>query len=75
MREFAKYAYFAIMYMDQYCPGLGVGVKAGDFPHVRYLDYDEEWDLDATSADIQKFKEFTDVKLREVNRMFDTITQ
>jgi 20S proteasome alpha/beta subunit len=53
MKEFAKHAYLAIMYMDQYCPGLGVGVAPNDSLLVRYLNYNEEWDQHANPEDIR----------------------
>jgi 20S proteasome alpha/beta subunit len=52
MKEFAKHAYFAIMYMDRHHPSLGVGVEHGDIPRVTYLGYDKERDEDATPEDI-----------------------
>ena len=43
---------------DQHCPDIGVGVEAGGFPNVKYLNYDCEWDICAKPADIEEFKEF-----------------
>jgi hypothetical protein len=53
--------------------GVGVGVKAGDFPHIRYLNYDDEWDQDAKQEDIKEFREFTDEKLGRIRQMFNSI--
>ncbi len=36
MKDFIKQAYLAIMFMDKYCPGLGVGVEADGIPNIKY---------------------------------------
>jgi hypothetical protein len=66
MKEFAKHAYFAIMYMNQYRPSLGVGVEPDDTPRVTYLPYDKENDEDATPEDIDEYKQYTNKKLEDV---------
>jgi hypothetical protein len=68
MKEFAKHAYFAIMYMDRHRPSLGVGVEHGDIPRVTYLGYDKERDEDATPEDIEEYKTYTDKKLEDIER-------
>jgi 20S proteasome alpha/beta subunit len=62
MKEFAKHAYFAIMDMNKYHPGLGVGVEPGGVPRVTYLHYDKETDEDATLNDIEEYKKYSDQK-------------
>jgi 20S proteasome alpha/beta subunit len=66
MKEFAKHAYFAIMYMDKYHPGLGVGVEPDGVPRVMYLHYDKENDEDARPEDINEYKQYTNKKLEDV---------
>jgi hypothetical protein len=44
MRDFLKHAYLAIMFMDKYCSGLGVGVESGGMPDIKYSYYNQEWD-------------------------------
>jgi hypothetical protein len=68
MKEFAKHAYFAITYMDQYCPDLGVGVNPDGVPQIRYLGYDDEWDREATPNDIIEFRTFTNQRLEHLKR-------
>lgn len=71
MKEFAKHAYFAIMYMDQYRPGLGVGVEQDGVPRVTYLYYDKERDEDATPRDIEEYREYTKQRLEDVRRSLE----
>jgi hypothetical protein len=68
MKEFAKRAYFAIMFMNQYRPALGVGVEPDGVPRVTYLPYDKERDEDATPEDIEEYKKYTTEKLEAVRR-------
>lgn len=68
MKEFAKRAYFAIMFMNQYRPALGVGVEQDDVPRVTYLPYDIEKDEDATPKDIEEYKKYTAEKLEAIRR-------
>jgi len=75
MKEFAKHAYLAITYMDQYCPWLGVGVAPNDSPQVRYLNYNEEWDQDANPDDIREFREFTDERLEYIRKAFEKLAK
>jgi hypothetical protein len=50
-----------------------VGVETGDFPHIRYLNYDDEWDKDPDPEDIKEFRQFTDEKLEQIKQSFDLI--
>ena len=73
IKNFSKRAYLAIMYMDQYCPGLGVGVEPDDNPDIRYLRYNEEWDRKAPAEDILEFKKLTNEKMEQFRQSFDKI--
>jgi 20S proteasome alpha/beta subunit len=78
MREFAKHAYLAIMFMNQYYPALGVGVEHDDTPDIRYMGYKEQWDIDPTKnrqQDIEDFKKYTNQKLQEFEDAFERIVK
>jgi hypothetical protein len=45
------------MYMDRYCPGLGIGVEPHSTPDIRYLSYNEKWDHAPLPEDILEFEE------------------
>ena len=68
MKDFAKHAYFAIMFMNQYHPGLGVGVEPDGAPGIKYLHYEAEWDKEATPEDIKEYKQYTNQRLEGVRR-------
>jgi hypothetical protein len=63
MKDFIKQAYLAIMFMDQYCPELGVSVEANGIPNIKYLYYNTEWDLEPTQQDIEWYKEYVNDRL------------
>jgi 20S proteasome alpha/beta subunit len=68
MKEFIKHAYLAIMFMNNYCPTLGVGVESGGIPDIKYLYYDKEWDKEPAKdspQDIQDCKNYTNEKLEQ----------
>jgi hypothetical protein len=67
MNDFAKHAYLAIMYMNQFLPDIRVGVEPNAFPLVKYLDYDEIWDKEASEQGINEFRMYSEEKLREHN--------
>jgi 20S proteasome alpha/beta subunit len=73
MKEFTKHAFLAIMYMKEYCPGLGVGVESDGVPVIKYLSYNEEWDHPPPLQDILEFKKYTMEKLDQFKRSFDAI--
>ena len=62
MKEFAKHAYVAIMYMNTQ-PDSRVGVEPNGFPTIIYLDYNKEWDKEASEKDIEEFKIFAERNL------------
>lgn len=62
MKEFAKRAYFAIMYLNTQ-PDSKVGVEPNGFPTIIYLDYNKEWDKEASEKDIEEFRISTEKKL------------
>lgn len=61
----------AIMFMNQYHPGLGVGVEPGGVPGIKYLHYEVEWDKEATPEDIKEYKQYTNQRLEDVKRHLD----
>jgi len=73
MKEFVKHAYFSIMYMDQYCEGLGVGVETDGVPLIRYLDYSKEWDDEPPKEDKEYFKKYSDERLNEIKQTLDRV--
>ena len=64
MKEFARHAYFAIMYLNTQ-PDSRVGVESNGFPTIIYLDYNKEWDKEASEKDIEEFRISTEKKLVE----------
>ena len=78
MKEFTKHAYLSIMFMNQYCPALGVGVEPEETPDIRYMSYNETWDVDPVKKkpeDIEGFKKHTSEKLGEFGQVFDKIVK
>lgn len=78
MKEFTKRAYLAIMYMDKYCLGLGVGVEANGIPDIKYLDKNEEWDVEPVKdrpEDIEECKKYANQKLEEFGEAFQKIVK
>jgi Proteasome subunit len=73
MKDCAKYAYLAIMYMDQYCPGLGVGVEPDHTPDIMYIAQDKTTQHPAPPGDILEFKKFTEERLEQFRLSFDKI--
>ena len=73
MKEFVQQAYLAIMYMDQYCPGLGVGVGPDGIPRIKYLNYDDEWDREPTTDEIEEYKQYTKKQLEHFKEAFDAM--
>lgn len=72
MKEFIKHAYLAIMFMNNYCPALGVGIEAGNIPDIKYLYYDKEWDKEPAKdspQDIVDCKKYTDEKLEHFKKI------
>ena len=59
--------------MNEYCPGLGVGVESDGVPDIKYLNYNEEWDHPPPPQDILEFKVYTVEKLDQFKRSFDGI--
>jgi hypothetical protein len=73
MKDFIKQAYLAIMFMDKYCPELGVSVEADGIPNIRYLYYNTEWDLEPTQQDIEWYKEYVNDRLGQIRETFERI--
>lgn len=71
IKDFAKRAYFSILYMDKFYPDLGVGIKEDDFPIIRYLEYDKERDREAPSEDKFECRDYAINKLKEWNEKED----
>ena len=61
------------MFMDKYCPGLGVGVEADGIPNIKYLYYNTEWDLEPTQQDIEWYKEYVHDRLGQIRETFERI--
>ncbi|MDQ6862400.1 MAG: hypothetical protein M3044_01105, partial [Thermoproteota archaeon] len=73
MKDFTKHAFLAIMYMDKYCPGLGVGVEPDDAPDITYLNCNEEWEHPPPEQDMLEFKKNTDERSVQFKQGFDAI--
>jgi hypothetical protein len=72
MKDFVKRAYFAIMFMNQYHPGLGVGVEPDGIPSIKYMYYDKEWDREPAKdspQDIEDCKKYTEERLEQIKNM------
>jgi 20S proteasome alpha/beta subunit len=74
MKDFAKNAFIALMYMDRYCSGLGVGFEPDGSPDIKYLYYNkkEEW---ASEKDIKMFRRYADDKLKQFKNSLDVILE
>jgi hypothetical protein len=72
MKNFIKEAYFAIKYMEQYCPGLGVGVGSGGVPSIKYLDYEQVWDKEPEIVDITGFETYANARIEQVKQTLCT---
>lgn len=66
MKSFIERAYLAIMFMEQYCPGLGVGVGANGVPNIKYLSYEQVWDKEPETEDITNYKTYANTILERV---------
>jgi len=73
MKQFAKDAYFAIKYMNQHHPELGVGVEEGNHPIIRFMDYNKELDTSPSEEDIKEFEDYSNNALNETKRTFDKL--
>ena len=72
MKEFARSAYCAIMYMNTQ-PDSRVGVEPDAFPTIIYLDYNKEWNEEASEKDIEEFRIFTEKKLVEYYNQLENL--
>ena len=68
MKDFVDEAYFAISYMEQYCPGLGVGIGPDGVPSIKYLDYEQEWDKEPEIVDVTGFETYANARLEQVKK-------
>lgn len=78
MKEFIKHAFLAIMYMNQYCPALGVGVEPERIPDIKYLYYDQEWDKEPAKdspQDIEDCKNYANERLEQIRQAFERIVK
>lgn len=75
MKEFTQYAYLAIMFMNQYCPALGVGVESDGAPDITYMDYNKEKDRPASDEDKNEYKKYSEEKLAEFDQAFENIVK
>jgi 20S proteasome alpha/beta subunit len=75
MKDFTKRGFLAMMYMDKYCPGLGVGVEPYGAPDITYLNYNEERDHPPPEQDMLEFKKYTDERLGQFKQGFDAIVK
>jgi 20S proteasome alpha/beta subunit len=67
MKDFAKRAYFSILFMDQHHPKLGVGIEPDGNPNIRYLNFNELKDIEAPPIDKTECREYAISKLKEWN--------
>jgi len=74
MKDFIKYAYLAIAYMEQCCPGIGVGLGDDGIPTVKYMYRNKVDDEEAPPKDINDCKQFAD-KLRSLKESFDAMAK
>jgi hypothetical protein len=64
-----------IMFMNQYCPALGVGVEPDGSPDITYMDYNKERDEPASDEDKNEYKKYSEKKLAEFNQAFEKIVK
>lgn len=72
-RDFIKHAYTAISYMEQCCPGIGVGFGTDGAPTIKYMYREKVDDEDAPPEDIQRCKPFASNKLTTLKQNFDEV--
>jgi 20S proteasome alpha/beta subunit len=70
MKAFAMEAFLAIKFMDQNRPDL----KVGGSPTVQYMNYDNEQDNEAPSKDINEFKRYAKLYLKDFDKQMKSIT-
>jgi 20S proteasome alpha/beta subunit len=69
MKTFATEAFLAIKFMEQNRPDLRVGGP----PTVQYMDYNKEWDDEASSEDINEFEQYAKKHLKKLDRRMKSI--
>lgn len=72
MRDFIKHAYLAIAYMEECCPGIGVGLGDDGIPTVKYMYRQKPDDEEAPREDINDCKQFAN-KLSSIKEAFDAM--
>jgi 20S proteasome alpha/beta subunit len=75
MKEFTQHVYLAIMFMNQYCPALGVGVEPDGSPDITYMDYNKEKDEPASDEDKNEYNKYSEKKLAEFDLAFEKIVK
>lgn len=75
MRNFIKHAYLAIAYMEECCPGIGVGLGDEGIPTVKYMYLQKRDDEEAPLNHIDECKQFAKDKLREAKENLDRIAK
>jgi len=75
MNDFIKYAYLSIAYMEECCPGIGVGLGEDGIPTVKYMYRNKDDDEEAPPKDIEECKKFVKNKLRSVKENFDAVVK
>jgi hypothetical protein len=69
MKTFATEAFLAIKFMERNRPDLRVGGP----PTVQYMDYNKEWDDEASSEDINEFEQYAKKHLKKLDRRMKSI--
>lgn len=73
MKEFVKRAYTPIMYMEGFCPGMGVGI-GDDIPKIKYLYYNQEMDCEEIKSEYtDDCKNHANSELRKMTEAFETL--
>jgi 20S proteasome alpha/beta subunit len=73
IKEFVKAAYIAIMYMERFCPGMGVGVGE-DIPKIKYLYHNQPTDYEEIpSVFTEECKNQANDELRKMTEAFEAL--
>jgi len=74
IKEVVKAAYTAIVYMERFCLGMGVGISE-DIPRIKYLYYNQDDDYEEKpSPFIQECMNHTNEELRKMTEAFETLS-
>lgn len=73
IKEFVKTAYTAILYMERFCVGMGIGIGE-DIPKIKYLYYNLEDDSEEIRSPFsEECKDHAKNELRKMTESFDAL--